>query len=75
MPGIFTGLFVEAICCLTKVGQHVNEMMACSCYKFCSSDLLTVPFIIIRQNVSMATNAMLHCRLTSVLNTGESERT
>ena len=42
---------------LTKLGQHVNEMMAVAVNKF--SEFFMVTFCIIRQNVNMATNAIL----------------
>ena len=44
-----------------KLGQHVNEMMAIAVktvQNFWSR------FLIIRQNVNMATNAILYCGLT-----------
>ena len=51
---------------LTKLGQQVNEMMAVAVKKFHSNKVFYWSrFLIIRQNVNMATNAILHCRLTS----------
>ena len=54
---------------LTKLGQHVNEMMAVAVNKF--HNCLGSSFFIIRQNVNMATNsngnAILHCGLTSIV--------
>ena len=50
---------------LTKIGQHVNEMMAVAeifLKNFCWSH-----FLIIRQNANMATNAILNSGLTSVV--------
>ena len=44
---------------LTKLGQHVNEMMAVAVKKFQWSR-----FLIIRQNVNKATNAILNSSLT-----------
>ena len=48
---------------LTKLGQHVNEIMAVAVNKF--HNFLWSGFFIIRQNINMATNAILHCGLTS----------
>ena len=42
---------------LTKLGKHVNEMMAVAIKSFRS-------FLVIRQNVNMATNAILYCGLS-----------
>ena len=44
---------------LIKVGEHVNEMMAVATHLF--SEFFMVR---IRQNVNMATNAILYCDLT-----------
>ena len=43
------------------IGQHVNEMMAVALKKF--QNFLWSRFLIIRQNVNMATNAILYCGL------------
>ena len=48
---------------LTKLGQHVKEIMAVAVKKF--QDFCWSSFLIIRRNVNMATNAILHCGLTS----------
>ena len=45
---------------LTKFCEHVNEMIAVAVTNFLWSS-----FLIIRQNVNMATNAILYCGLTS----------
>ena len=47
---------------LIKVGQNVSEMMAVAVKKF--QNFLWSDFLIIRQNVNMATNAILYCGLT-----------
>ena len=47
---------------LIKVGEHVNEMMAVAAYLF--QKFLWSGFLIIRQNVNMATNAIPNCGLT-----------
>ena len=47
---------------LIKLGQHVNEMMAVAVKKF--QNFYWSRFLIIRQNVNMATNAILNCGLT-----------
>ena len=49
---------------LTKLGEHVNEMMTFAIKMF--QNFLMSSFLTIRQNVSMATNAILHCGLTSL---------
>ena len=46
---------------LTKLGQHVNEMMAVAMKNF--KNFLWSRFLIIRQNANMATNAILYCGL------------
>ena len=48
---------------LTKLGQHVNEMMAVAVKNFLN--FCWSRFLIIRQNVNMATNAILCCGLPS----------
>ena len=48
---------------LTSLGQHVNKMMAVAVKVF--QIFLWSVFPLIRQNISIATNAMLHCGLTS----------
>ena len=48
---------------LSKHGQHVNEMMAVTVNTF--QNFLWLNFLISSQNVSKATNAILHCDLTS----------
>ena len=50
---------------LIKVGEHVNEMMAVAVKKF--QNFLWSGFLIIRQNVNMATNAILYCGLPPTL--------
>ena len=40
---------------LINIGEHVNEMMAVAAH-----------FLIIRQNINMATNAILYCGLTPI---------
>ena len=47
---------------LTKRGRHVNEMMAVAVKKILN--FLLSRFLIIRQNVNMATNVILYCGLT-----------
>ena len=47
---------------LTKVGEHVNEMMAVAAHLFLN--FRWSGFLIIRQNVNMAINAILYCGLT-----------
>ena len=47
---------------LIKVGEHVNEMRAVAAYLF--QNFLWSGFLIIRQNVNMATNAIPNCGLT-----------
>ena len=47
---------------LIKVGQYINEMMAVAVDNF--KNFLWSRFLIIRQNVNMATNAILNCGLT-----------
>ena len=47
---------------LTKLGQHVNEMMAVAVNTF--QNVQWSRFLIIRQNVNMATNAILNSGLT-----------
>ena len=47
---------------LTKLGQHVNEMMAVAVKKY--HIFLWSRFLIIRQNVNMATNAIFYCGLS-----------
>ena len=49
---------------LIKLGQQVNEMMAVAVKKF--QNFLLSRFPIIRQNVNMATNAILYCGLPPV---------
>ena len=44
---------------MAKLGQYVNEMMAVAVKKF--QIFLGSSFLINRQNVNMATNAILHC--------------
>ena len=51
---------------LKKNCQHVNEMMAVDVKKFLNFYWLR--FLIIRQNVNMATNANLHSGLTCIKN-------
>ena len=46
---------------LIKAGEHVSEMMAGAVKKF--QNFLWSGFLIIRQNVNMATNAILYCGL------------
>ena len=46
---------------LIKFGQYINEMMAVAVENF--KNLLWSRFLIIRQNVNMATNAILYCGL------------
>ena len=49
---------------LEVCGQHINEMMAVAVKKFLN--LLWSRFLIIRQNVNMATNAILYYGLSPV---------
>ena len=49
---------------LTPFGKHVNEMMAVAVKKF--KNFLWSRFLIIRQNVNMATNAILYSGLTPI---------
>ena len=49
---------------LIKLGQHINEMMAVAVKKF--QNFQWPRFLIIRQNVNMATNAILNCGLTPI---------
>ena len=49
---------------LIKVGEHVYEMMAVGAHFF--HNFLWSGFLIIRQNVNMATNAIFYCGLTPV---------
>ena len=46
---------------LIKAGGHVSEMMAVDVKKF--PNFLWLGFLIIRQNVNMATNAIFYCGL------------
>ena len=46
---------------LIKAGEHVSEMMAVPVKKF--KNFGWSGFLIIRQNVNMATNAILYCGL------------
>ena len=48
---------------LRTFGQHVNEMMAVDVKKI--HNFLWSSIFIIKQNVNMTTNAILHCGLTS----------
>ena len=48
---------------LIKFGQYINEMMAVAVENF--QNFFWSRFLIIRQNVNMATNAILNCGLTS----------
>ena len=50
---------------LIKAGEHVSEMMAVVVKKF--KNFLWSGFLIIRQNVNMATNAILYCGLPPIL--------
>ena len=50
---------------LTKLGQHVSEMMAVAVKNL--KNFLWSRFLIIRQNVNMATNAILYCGLPAKL--------
>ena len=50
---------------LTTLGQYVNEMMAVAVKIF--QNFLCSRFLIIRQNVNMATNAILYCGLTPII--------
>ena len=55
---------------LTKLCQYVNEMMTVAVKKFLN--FLLSRFLIIRQNVSMATNSILYCGMSPILRiTGE----
>ena len=47
---------------LIKLGQYVNEMMAVAVKMF--ENFYWSRFLIIRQNVNMATNAILNCGLS-----------
>ena len=47
---------------LTKLGQHVNEVMAVSVKKI--QNFWWSSFLLIKQNVNMATSAILHFGLT-----------
>ena len=47
---------------MIKCGQYINEMMAVAVENF--QNFLWSRFLIIRQNVNMATNAILNCGLT-----------
>ena len=47
-----------------KIGEHVNEMMAVAVKNF--KNFLWPRFLIIRQNVNMATNAILYSGLTPI---------
>ena len=49
----------------TKFGQHVNEMMAVAVEKFIN--FWWSRFLIIRQNVNMATHAILYSGLTPLV--------
>ena len=46
---------------LIKFGQYINEMMAVAVENV--QNFLWSSFLIIRQNVNMATNAILYCGL------------
>ena len=48
---------------LTKLGQHVNEMIEIAVKNF--KKFLLSSFLIIGQNVNMATNAIRHCGLNN----------
>ena len=50
---------------MIKFGQHVNEMMAVAVKNFLN--FLWSRFLIIRQNVNMATNAILYSGLTPII--------
>ena len=50
---------------LTKFGQHVNEMMAVAVKNV--QNFCWLRFLLITQNVYMATNAILYSGLTSTL--------
>ena len=50
---------------LIKFGQYINEMMAVAVKNF--QNFLWSRFLIIRQNVNVATNAILNCGLTPLL--------
>ena len=50
---------------MIKLGQHVNDMMAVAVKK--NQNLLWSSFLIIRQNVNMATNAILNSGLTPLV--------
>ena len=47
---------------MIKAGEHVSEMMAVAVKKF--QIFLWSGFLIIRQNVNIATNAILNCGLS-----------
>ena len=49
---------------LIKFGQYINEMMAVAVDNF--QNFLLSHFLIIIQNVNMATNAILNCGLTPI---------
>ena len=63
--GIIRGVFKRAGVCNCYTTLPVNKMMAVAVKNFLN--FLGSSFLIIRQNVSMATSAMLHCGLTSVI--------
>ena len=44
---------------LIKAGEHVSDVMPVAVKKF--KNFLWLGFLIIRQNVNMATNAILYC--------------
>ena len=50
---------------LIKFGQYINETMAVAVGNF--QNFLWSRFLIIRQNVNMATYAILNCGLTPIL--------
>ena len=50
---------------LIKAGELVSEMKAVAVNKF--KNFLLSGFLIIRQNVNMATNAIIYCGLAPVL--------
>ena len=50
---------------LIQFGQYIKEMMAVAVKNF--QNFLWPRFLIIRQNVNMATNAILNCGLTPIV--------
>ena len=50
---------------LQNLGQHVNEMMAVAVKKILN--FLCSRFLIISQNVNIATNAILYCGLPHIV--------